>query len=356
MDLPIPMPWEIHPMLVHFPIALLMTGVATDWLGRWRAPFSRPAAGLLVAGVAFGWLAAAAGLLSFYTVPAHTEEAHTLMWWHLGFAVSALLLFTWLCVKRSKARESSAGGGLLAAESLAALLLLVTGYLGGVIVYHGGAGVAPQLLSPEIQRGHSHDGRHGPHGQGEGIDHDHGTGQHDRGSAPLGPERSSDARQPAAAFDTSRTGARELKMPEALRLRHDAFKAEFTEATKDRGKVGEAARAIERLATAHFAKAKDVFPALGLLPLLAQGELAPEMAEAEEIADDLRANMPQIREEHRELVAGLRKIAEAAQLDGNPEYARFAERLILHIQEEEEVLYPAVLLVGEHVRMKLAER
>jgi uncharacterized membrane protein len=341
-------------MLVHFPIALLLTGVVAELLARWRSAFTRPAVALLVAGVAIGWLAAAAGLLSFYTVPAHTEEAHTLMWWHLGFAIAALLLFTWLCVKRWKARDSSAGGALLAAEALAALLLLVTGYLGGVVVYHGGAGVAPQLLSPEIQQGHSHDGTHGHQREEGAVNHDHGTEQHDHGGSPDAADPSSTGRQPAVPADSNGTGSQELKMPEALRLRHEAFEAEFAQATKDRGKVGEAARAIERLATAHFAKAKDVFPPLGLLPLLAQGELTPEMEEAGDIADSLRANMPQIREEHRELVAGLRKIAEAAQLDGSPEYARFAERLIRHIQEEEEVLYPAVLLVGEHVRLKLA--
>lgn len=41
--------------------------------------------------------------------------------------------------------------------------------------------------------------------------------------------------------------------------------------------------------------------------------------------------------------------------EGKTEYVRFAERLIWHIQEEEEVLYPAVLLVGELVKAKLGK-
>jgi uncharacterized membrane protein len=173
MDLLIPKIWEIHPMLVHFPIALLLTGVAADLLARKRSALTRPAAGLLVVGVALGWLAAAAGLLSFYTVPAHTDDAHTLMWWHLGFAVASLVLFTWACVKRWKAREESASLALLSAEALGTLLLLITGYLGGTIVYHGGAGIAPELLSPEIRKGHSHDGGHGQHSEGEEFRHEH---------------------------------------------------------------------------------------------------------------------------------------------------------------------------------------
>ena len=37
-------------------------------------------AGLLLAGIGFGWLAAAAGGLAYFTVPAHTEEGHELMY------------------------------------------------------------------------------------------------------------------------------------------------------------------------------------------------------------------------------------------------------------------------------------
>jgi hypothetical protein len=156
--------------------------------------------------------------------------------------------------------------------------------------------------------------------------------------------------QPSADDPRPNEGA--LKVPESLRLRHEAFIAEFTRATKDPGKVGDAARAIEKLAVAHFAKGKEVFKPLGLLPLLAEGQAPPDRTKAREIAESLRENLPQIRREHRDLIAGLKKLEEAAKEDAKPEYAAFAERLILHIREEEEVLYPAVLLVGETLKQK----
>lgn len=35
------------------------------------------------------------------------------------------------------------------------------------------------------------------------------------------------------------------------------------------------------------------------------------------------------------------------------EHAEFAHKLMLHAQTEEEVLYPAALLVGEHIKLRL---
>lgn len=148
----------------------------------------------------------------------------------------------------------------------------------------------------------------------------------------------------------------ELKMPDSLRKRHESFHAEFTEATKDAGMVGDAARGIEKLATAHFAKAKDVFPPLGLLPRLAEGKVTPDMREAVEIAEKLRAGLPQIRRDHQELIAGLKKLGEAAKVEGKADHVRFVEKLTLHIQEEEEVLYPTVLLVGDSVKRGLDKK
>ena len=157
--------------------------------------------------------------------------------------------------------------------------------------------------------------------------------------------------QPASG-DDPRPQEDVLKVPEALRLRHEAFVAEFTKATKDPGKVGEATRSIEKLAAAHFAKGKEVFKPLGLLPMLAEGQVPPGLTKAREIAESLRENLPQIRREHRDLIAALEKLAAAAREESKPEYAAFAERLILHIREEEEVLYPAVLLVGKTLNQK----
>lgn len=157
----------------------------------------------------------------------------------------------------------------------------------------------------------------------------------------------------AAQPDSSKDKPLELKMPDSLRARHETFHAEFVKATKEGGKVGDAARAIEKVGTIHFAKAKEAFSPLGLLPRLAEGKVTAEMSEAIKKAEKLRASLPQIHREHRELVAGLKSLAEAAKEEGKTDYVRFAGRLTLHIQEEEEFLYPTVLLIGDYVKRRL---
>ncbi len=58
-------------------------------------------------------------------------------------------------------------------------------------------------------------------------------------------------------------------------------------------------------------------------------------------------------EEHRAIVGALQQLADVAIAEGKPEYAQLAERLKLHAQTEEEVLYPATILVGEYLKLKL---
>lgn len=146
-------PWEWHPATVHFPIAFLLGGVALDLYARrrGRADLGRAATGLLAAGTLLGLAAVATGLLAFFTVRAHTRAAHDLMYWHLGVNAAALALFAAVVVRR---RAAPAGAGVRAAGLLAAGLLAAGGFLGGRIVYRGGAGVDPAVLAPELRGGH----------------------------------------------------------------------------------------------------------------------------------------------------------------------------------------------------------
>lgn len=59
--------------------------------------------------------------------------------------------------------------------------------------------------------------------------------------------------------------------------------------------------------------------------------------------------------EHEQIVGALEKLRAAAKPAGQADYDRFAEVLTLHAQNEEQVRYPAALLVGEFVALKLGQ-
>jgi uncharacterized membrane protein len=166
-------PWELHPVLIHFPIAFLLGGLLVDLFARFhrRESLTRMASGLLTAGVLSGIAAAVAGVISYFTVPAHTEAAHEQMDTHLVLAGAALVLFAVVAIARWRHRTQPASMLTLSTGLMGAALLIGAAFLGGKIVYEGGAGVDPQILAPAVVQGHHH--HHHDGADDEGADHDH---------------------------------------------------------------------------------------------------------------------------------------------------------------------------------------
>ena len=96
-------------------------------------------------------------------------------------------------------------------------------------------------------------------------------------------------------------------------------------------------------------------PPLGLLSLLAQGKVDHTMTTILGMTDRLKAALPDMLREHKVVVTALKKLIGAAKSEKKPEHARFAEKLMLHARTEEEVLYPAAILVGEYLKLKLGQ-
>jgi len=95
-------------------------------------------------------------------------------------------------------------------------------------------------------------------------------------------------------------------------------------------------------------------PPLGLLPQLAAGKVTKEMAEVLKMTDKLKAELPAMLKEHQAIVRALDNLVIAAKREGRQEYIRFAEKLKLHAQTEEEVTYPTALLIGEYLKLRLS--
>ena len=142
-------------------------------------------------------------------------------------------------------------------------------------------------------------------------------------------------------------------IPSPLKLEHEELHAELVRATQAGGRVGEAAKEVARVLHDHFVKEEEfALPPIGLLSSLARGEVDDSMKSVFGMTDRLKAELPKMLEEHKAVVAALEKLIVAAEAEKKPEHARFAKKLMLHAQTEEEVLYPAAVLIGEYLKLK----
>jgi hypothetical protein len=148
-----------------------------------------------------------------------------------------------------------------------------------------------------------------------------------------------------------------FEIPSPLKSEHEELHGELVLATKAGGRTGEAAKAIAKLMHPHFLKEEEyALPPLGLLTALAKGKIEPSMADVLRLTDKLEADLPHMLGEHDEIVASLQRLVEAAKADNKPEPARFAEKLMLHAQTEEEVSYPTAILIGRYLKAVLPDR
>ena len=83
--------------------------------------------------------------------------------------------------------------------------------------------------------------------------------------------------------------------------------------------------------------------------------MTPDMASMLSLTRRLKAELPAMLVEHKDIVAALQRFRARAQESGRADYERFADALMLHAQNEEEVLYPAAVLVGEYLGIKLRQ-
>ena len=171
---------EIHPSLVHYPIALIPTALVADTLGRLtgsavlmetgRRLMPVAAASAAVAGVA-GLLAQESSRFSEESHPSRTTPRNL----NLGLIAATAVL----AAKRSRRRRPSVG--YLLAGFAGVATMAYSAYLGGHMVYEQGVGVsaagglredqAPELTPENAARAVELSGQHIRHGLKHAVEH-----------------------------------------------------------------------------------------------------------------------------------------------------------------------------------------
>ncbi|BCG63716.1 MAG: hypothetical protein methR_P1444 [Methyloprofundus sp.] len=175
---------NIHPLLVHFPITLLVLFFCADTIGgllakpKWRE-FATP---LLYIGTIAAILTVIAGFQAAYSAP-HNDVTHAIMLRHQAFGIAVTLIALTLSIRRLFAAEDfilKKTYGYFALSSLLVILLTFGADLGGFMVYQHGVAVAPVMqntLPPRPEPKHDHGSMAHNHGS-TAHSHSHNAAPH----------------------------------------------------------------------------------------------------------------------------------------------------------------------------------
>jgi uncharacterized membrane protein len=167
---------NIHPLLVHFPIAFLSAFFALDLVGtlakkpQWRSV----ASWFLYLGTIAALFTVIAGLMAASSV-AHGENVHDIMERHEHFGISVLSLATLLSIWRMKSGSLIRGGTnvfFLTLSAVLCVLMMLGADLGGLMVYKYGVAVKAAPV-PEDSASHVHDHQHADRENVDITDHTH---------------------------------------------------------------------------------------------------------------------------------------------------------------------------------------
>ena len=159
---------NLHPLFVHFPIALLSLFFLLDLIASMagKTEWRKTAGWFLYSGAIFSAITVAAGLIAADSV-AHAGDVHEIMenHEHLGIAVLslAITLSGWRLLAKNQIRGGANTLYLLFSAILAGLLLF-TADLGGLMVYSYGVAVKPVAeLNKAAAELHEHGAESGSH-------------------------------------------------------------------------------------------------------------------------------------------------------------------------------------------------
>ena len=133
-----------HVVLIHFPIALFIAGVAFDFLARWRKQslFAAAASCNLFAAALTTLPVVVTGLLAWqWALEGERLKGILLMHLVMGCVSTVLIWVVWLIHRRTQQRHRDVSPRrLLLIEALAVAVVALTGHLGGFLSGVNGPG------------------------------------------------------------------------------------------------------------------------------------------------------------------------------------------------------------------------
>ncbi len=89
---------------------------------------------------------------------------------------------------------------------------------------------------------------------------------------------------------------------------------------------------------------------IGVAKELAEDKASPDFPKASELAGKFKLEYEKMLQEHEEIVKALNELEKAGKQAKKYAVVEFARKLKLHAKTEEDLTYPAVLIVGKLLR------
>jgi hypothetical protein len=141
-----------------------------------------------------------------------------------------------------------------------------------------------------------------------------------------------------------------VTIPDSLKEEHTHLHEVLERVTQEGGALGEAGRVVMEVLHPHFLREEEfAIPPLVMLTLWGDYPVE-DVGEIIAMTELLGEEVPGMLEEHATIARTRAVLADRAMEAGKGEYVEFAHDLMHHTKLEEEIMYPASLLVGAYLR------
>lgn len=141
-------------------------------------------------------------------------------------------------------------------------------------------------------------------------------------------------------------------VPSTILQKHDYLISTISKWTTSGDSTARAAIKLKEIMDHHFQEEENyVLPALGALPAIASGKIPIESGDLLRMIEQYKANANHFLAEHQFIKAYMKELMSIAEKENHPGIIEFEKTLAKHAKEEEEVLFPTVVLIGEYLKM-----
>lgn len=145
-----------------------------------------------------------------------------------------------------------------------------------------------------------------------------------------------------------------LTKPSSLEREHEEVHKTLATIVESSGNTAAVAKQVRTLMQPHFEKEEQLsIPVLGALLPYVEGTLSPEAKnQAIEIANMFKQEYKNMLNEHKQIVVALNNLSKTASMEDRQDALAFIEQLKAHAMNEEQVTYPATIVIGDLLQVK----